>query len=97
MMGSLILPLRMLPIQQSNREKMWIFQHVLSKNIEPRSMLHVTLARFLVGDEKRSAVDILEYLFSNFSEKPYTKNDDQNSSKDSCHSLCHDFKCNNDI
>lgn len=39
-------------------------------------MLHVTLARFLVGDEKRSAIEILEYLFSNFSEKPYTKNDD---------------------
>ena len=60
-------------------------------------MLHVTLARFFVGDEKRSAIDILEYLFSDFSEKPYTKNDDQNGSKDSCHSLCHDFKCNNDI
>ena len=47
-------------------------------------MLHVTLARFFVGDEKRSAIDILEYLFSDFSEKPYTKNDDQNGSKDSC-------------
>ena len=39
-------------------------------------MMHVTLARFLVGDEKRSAIEILEYLFSNFSEKPYTKDDD---------------------
>ena len=44
-------------------------------------MLHVTLARFFVGDEKRSAIDILEYLFSDFSEKPYTKNDDQNAVK----------------
>lgn len=54
MIGSLILPLRMLPIQQSNREKMWIFQHVLSKNIEPRSMLHVTLARFLSGMKREA-------------------------------------------
>ena len=52
-------------------------------------MMHVTLARFFVGDEKRSAIEILEYLFSDFSEKPYTKNDDQNGSKDSCHTFCH--------
>ena len=54
----------------------YLFTKRSSKNIEPRSMMHVTLARFLVGDEKRSAIEILEYLFSNFSEKPYTKNDD---------------------
>ena len=59
-------------------------------------MLHVTLARFCWA-EKRSVIEILEYLFSDFSEKPYTKNNDQNGSKDSCHSFCHDFKCNNDI